>query len=145
MFKHILLATDGSAASEHAADLALSLARDHGAKLTALYVVDPYPYLGIGEANPVGFDSYMSAARDHAAQAHARLSQRAAAGGPVDLQLRLVEDVAAVDGILRTARDEQADLIVVGSHGRTGLRRLMLGSVAGKVVAESTVPVLVAR
>ena len=146
MFKHILLATDGSAASEHAADMALSLARAHGAKLTALYVVDPYPYLGIGEANPVGFDAYMSAARDHAAQAHARLSQRSTAGGaPVDLQLRLVEDVAAVDGILQTARDEQADLIVVGSHGRTGLRRLMLGSVAGKVVAESTVPVLVAR
>jgi nucleotide-binding universal stress UspA family protein len=145
MFKHILLATDGSDASAHAADLALSLARTHGAKLTALYVVDPYPYLGIGEANPVGFDSYMSAARDHAAQAHARLSERSAAGSPVDLQLRLVEDVAAVDGILQTARDENADLIVVGSHGRTGLRRLMLGSVAGKVVAESTVPVLVAR
>jgi nucleotide-binding universal stress UspA family protein len=146
MFKHILLATDGSAASAHAADMALSLARSHGAKLTALYVVDPYPYLGIGEANPVGFDSYMSAARDHAAQAHARLTERIAASGEaVDLQLRLVEDVAAVDGILQTARTENADLIVVGSHGRTGLRRLMLGSVAGKVVAESTVPVLVAR
>jgi len=146
MFKHILLATDGSAASAHAADLALSLARSHGAKLTALYVVDPYPYLGIGEANPVGFDSYMSAARDHAAKAHTRLSELCLSGGAaVDLQLRLVEDVAAVDGILQTARDEKADLIVVGSHGRTGLRRLMLGSVAGKVVAESTVPVLVAR
>ena len=45
MFKHILLATDGSAASEHAAQLAVGLARTHGAKLTAVYVVDPYPYI----------------------------------------------------------------------------------------------------
>jgi len=55
MFKHILLATDGSAASDHAAQLAVDLARVHGATLTALYVVDPYPYLGVGESNPLGF------------------------------------------------------------------------------------------
>ena len=60
MFKRILLATDGSSASDHAAMLAISLARTHGAKLTALYVVDPYPYLGIGEANPMGFNAYMA-------------------------------------------------------------------------------------
>jgi nucleotide-binding universal stress UspA family protein len=46
---------------------------------------------------------------------------------------------------VQTAKDEGADLIVVGSHGRSGLARLMLGSVAAKVVAESQVPVLVAR
>ena len=54
MFKHILLATDGSASSEHAAQLAVNLARIHGARLTALYVADPYPYIGIGEMNPAG-------------------------------------------------------------------------------------------
>jgi len=53
MFKHILLATDGSEASAHAAALAVGLARTHGAKLTALYVADPYPYLGVGEVNPM--------------------------------------------------------------------------------------------
>jgi nucleotide-binding universal stress UspA family protein len=146
MFKHILLATDGSQASEHAAQMAISLARTHGARLTALYVVDPYPYLGIGEANPMGFDSYMAAAREHAAQAHAHVDELCRAGGnPLPLELRLVEDVAAVDGILEAAKDAGADLIVVGSHGRTGLGRFMIGSVAGKVVAHSTVPVLVAR
>ncbi|HEY3047696.1 MAG TPA: universal stress protein, partial [Polaromonas sp.] len=61
------------------------------------------------------------------------------------LQLRMAEDVTASGGIVQTARDEGADLIVIGSHGRTGLARLMLGSVAAKVVAESPVPVLVAR
>lgn len=149
MFKHILLATDGSEASEQAAKLAISMARAQGAKLTALFVVDPYPYMSIGEANPMGFQAYMAAAQEHAAQAHAKVSalcnQGQGEGAPVDLQLRLVENVTASAGIVQTAKDEGADLIVVGSHGRSGFARLMLGSVAAKVVAESPVPVLVAR
>ena len=146
MFKHILLATDGSAASTHAAALAIGLARTHGAQLTALYVVDPYPYLGLGEANPMGFQAYMSAAMDHAAQAHAAIAALAAEGGPkVNVAPRVVEDVGASAGILQTAKELGTDLIVVGSHGRSGIARLMLGSVASRVVAESTVPVLVAR
>lgn len=146
MFKHILLATDGSPASENAAALAVSLARTHGAKLTALYAVDPYPYLGVGEVNPMGFQSYMSAAQAHAAEAHAKVAALCSANGsPVDLHVRMVEELSAASGIVQTAKIEGADLIVVGSHGRTGIARLMLGSVAAKVVAESPVPVLVAR
>ena len=146
MFKHILLGTDGSAASEHAAALAVGLARTHGAKLTALYVVDPYPYLGIGETNPLGFQAYMAAAQQHAAQAHAKVEQLCVQSTPpVALEARLAEDVAAARGIVDMAASEGADLVVVGSHGRTGVARLMLGSVAAKVVAQSAVPVLVAR
>lgn len=145
MFKHILVATDGSAASDHAVALAVGLARTHGAKLTALYAIDPYPYLGLGEVNPVGFQTYMTAAQAHAAEAHAKVVAACAQGAPVDLQVRMLEEVAVSSGIVRTAQTEGADLIVVGSHGRTGISRLMLGSVAAKVVAESPVPVLVAR
>jgi nucleotide-binding universal stress UspA family protein len=146
MFKNILLATDGSAASEHAAQLAVDLARTNGARLTALYVVDPYPYLGIGETNPLGFQAYMSAAYEHAAQAHAKVSAMCAQGAnPVELRLRRAEDMNASEGILQGAEEEGADLIVVGSHGRTGIRRLMLGSIAARVVSQSPVPVLVAR
>jgi nucleotide-binding universal stress UspA family protein len=146
MFKHILLGTDGSAASEHAAALAVSLARTHGAKLTALYVVDPYPYLGIGETNPMGFQAYMAAAQQHAAQAHSRVAELCSESEPkVPLQAKLAEDVAAARGIVETADQEHADLVVVGSHGRAGVARLVLGSVAAKVVAQSSVPVLVAR
>ena len=146
MFKHILVATDASSASEHAAKLAVSLARIHGAKLTAVYVVDPYPYIGVGEINPMGFQAYMSAAQDLAAQAHAQVEALCKQdGAPIALQARLVEEVTAASGIVQTAQTEGADLIVLGSHGRTGIARLMLGSVANKVVAESTVPVLVTR
>jgi nucleotide-binding universal stress UspA family protein len=144
MFQRILLATDGSAASEHAARLAVDLAKVHGARLTALYVVDPYPYLGIGESNPMGFQAYMSAALQHAADAHGKVMALCEAA-QVPFQPRLAEDVTAASGILQSAHDTEADLIVVGSHGRTGIARLMLGSVASKVVAESPVPVLVAR
>jgi nucleotide-binding universal stress UspA family protein len=146
MFKHILLGTDGSAASENAAALAVGMARIHGARLTALYVVDPYPYLGIGETNPMGFQAYMAAAQQHAAQAHAKVEALCKRETPaVDLEVRLVEDVTAMRGIVDMAQETHADLVVVGSHGRTGISRLMLGSVAAQVVAHCSVPVLVAR
>ena len=146
MFHRILLATDGSAASGHAAQLAVSLARQHGAELTALFVVDPYPFLAIGEANPMGFDAYMAAAREQAAQAHAQVVGLARQGGSqVKVTPVLVEDVAVIEGVLKTIHDQRCDLVVIGSHGRTGIARLMLGSVAAKVVAQSPVPVLVAR
>ena len=146
MFKHILLATDGSPASENAAKIAVDMARTHGARLTALYVVDPYPYLGIGESNPLGFQSYMSAAHQHATQAHAKVIEMCKAGGaPVSLQSRISEDLTASAGILQMAKDAEADLIIMGSHGRTGLARFMVGSVANKVLAESPIPVMVVR
>lgn len=146
MFKHILLATDGSAVSEHAAKVAVELAHAHGAKLTALYVIDPYPYLGIGEANPYGFQAYMAAAKQQAASAHAKIESLCKlTDANMAWEARVAEDVGAASGIVQTARTEGADLIVIGSHGRSGIVRLMLGSVANRVVAESPVPVLVVR
>ncbi len=146
MFKHILLATDGSAASAHAGAIAVDMARSQGAALTAIYVIDPYPFMLVGEANPYGFQAYMSAAQAEAAKAHADVETMCKVGGtPVTLQVRLVEDVTTSTGIVQTAIAEKADLIVMGSHGRSGIARLMLGSVATKVAAESPVPVLIAR
>jgi nucleotide-binding universal stress UspA family protein len=146
MFKHILLATDGSPASAHAAKLAVDMARIHGAKLTAVYVMDPYPYLGVGESNPYGFQAYMAAAQKYAADAHMQVEALCTHGGaPVTLEARVLENATAATGIVQTAKDEHADLIVLGSHGRSGIARLMLGSVANKVVAESAIPVLVTR
>ena len=146
MFKNILLATDGSAASIHAATLAVGMARANGARLTALYVSDPYPYLGIGEVNPMGYQAYAAAAQQHAAQAHAQVETLCKEGGPeVTLDVRLVEDVGAASGIVESAKELGSDLIVMGSHGRSGIARLMLGSVASRVVAESPIPVMITR
>jgi nucleotide-binding universal stress UspA family protein len=87
----------------------------------------------------------MSAALQHAAEAHAKVMAMCGQAPAVEFQARLAEDVAAATGIVQSAQQVEADLIVVGSHGRTGVARLMLGSVASKVVAESSIPVLVAR
>ena len=146
MFKHILLATDGSAACDQATRTAIGLARTHGAKLTAVYVVDPYPYLGIGQANPLGFQAYISAAHAHAGKALGRAAELSDDGGaPVAMETRIVEEAASAHGIAQTAADEGADLIVMGSHGHGALRKMVLGSVTTRVLAESTVPVLVVR
>jgi len=95
-------------------------AKVHGARVTALYVVDPYPYLGIGESNPLGLQAYMSAALEHAADAHGKVQALCERAG-VPFQPHLAEDVTAANGILQTARQTEADLVVVGSHGRTGI------------------------
>ncbi len=146
MFTHILVATDGSAASRNAAHMAVRLAHEQGARLTALFVVDPYPYIGLGQTNPLGFQAYMAHAQEHAAQAHAEIEAMCREGGrQLNLQVRMAEDVTPSAGIVQTARELRADLIVIGSHGRSGIARLMLGSVAGQVVAQSPVPVLVVR
>ena len=124
MFNKILLATDGSPASTRAAELAVGLARTCGAKLAVVYVVDPYPYLGVGDTNPLGFQAYMSAAYQHAAQARAKVEALVSKEGqPVELLWRLAEDKHASEGILQAAAEEGADLIVVGSHGRRGIGR----------------------
>jgi nucleotide-binding universal stress UspA family protein len=146
MFKHVLLATDGSPACDQAARVAIGLARTHGARLTAVYVVDPFPYLGIGQANPIGFQAYISAAHAHAGKALGRVAELSDDGGPpITLETRIVEEATAAHGIAQTARDEGADLIVVASHGHGALRKIMLGSVTTRVLAEATMPVLVVR
>lgn len=144
MFKHILLATDGSASAELAARKAMELARIHGGQVTAVYVVDPYPYVGMASITPMGFEAYLAAAHEAAGKAFAQTTALAEAAG-VPLQVRIVEDGHVVDGILSVADDCTADVVVVGSHGHHGLKDWLLGSVADKVVAHANRTVLVVR
>ena len=146
MFKHILFATDGSNASEHASQMAINLARVHGSYLTVVYVVDPYPYMAGGEMDMIGFEAYMESGRQHAERAFAHVNHLASIGGTqVAVKTRLVEKSSVVEAILETAEEEHAKLIMLGSNGRGGLEKLFLGSVAAKVVAQSTKPVMVIR
>lgn len=146
MFKHILLATDGSAASAHAAALAVDLARTHGAKITALYVSSPYPFGGLGEVNSAGLLAYTTESQRAAALAFAEVEALSTKGGAaVDLKEQLVEDVAPDRAIVQNASLVGADLVVMGSHGRTGLARLVMGSTVGKVIPQCPVPVLISR
>ncbi len=146
MFKHTLVATDGSPASEHAAHIAVELAKTHGANLTAVYAIDPYPLIGGGEFNTIGFDSYMTSSKEAARNALDHVKHLAAVcKAPIAFNDRMIENSAVSTAILDTAKADHCDLIVVGSNGRGAVSKFFLGSVADQVVGHATVPVLVIR
>lgn len=146
MFKKILFATDGSPASEHAAQMAIDLARIHGGSLIVVCAIDPYPYMGGGDMNLVGLETYMESGRTMAEKAFVSIKHMAQQdGAPVEVETRLIEKASAYKAILMVADDNHVDLIIVGSHGYGGFDRLIMGSVASKVALHSTHPVLVIR
>jgi nucleotide-binding universal stress UspA family protein len=144
MFRRVLLPTDGSDVSIAAADTAIAIAKLAGVPLHAVYVVEPYPFTGIGSARREGFDDYMAGSRQAAAQAFERIVQTAAAQG-VQCETLVVEHTQAAAGIVAAAESTGANLIAMGSHGRSGVAKLMLGSVAMKVLQLSPVPVMVIK
>lgn len=144
MLRKLLLSTDGSDISIAAAHPAIALAKLAGASLHAVFVQEPYPYAGIGAARAAAFDTHMATARQDAAQAFARIGEAAAAQGAA-LQSSVIEAAQPAQGIIDAAHALGAELIVTGSHGRSGLAKLLLGSVAGKVLALSPLPVLVVK
>jgi nucleotide-binding universal stress UspA family protein len=144
MFKRILVPVDGSSTSMQAVDKAVALAQAFGAAVTVVCVIDPYPFTGVGEDFGYGQAEYLSVAM---AQAHHSIHNAEAAfkAAGIDTEARVVESGVPYEGILQTATDQGADLIVMGSHGRRGLQRFLLGSVAQRVLSHADVPVLVVR
>lgn len=143
MFKQILVPVDGSEPSNHALDTAISLAKHSGARIRLVHVVDQAAYL-MGDASGVSTGEFFSAVRD----AGMRVLEQGkaaveAAGLAVD---HLLIDRAAVrlgDAVAEAAVQWGADLIVVGTHGRRGPSRLLLGSGAEQIIRLSPVRVLV--
>jgi nucleotide-binding universal stress UspA family protein len=133
----ILHPTDFSEHSRPAFELACSLARDHGAELVVLHVAPPPLSLGSGGIP-------MAPVHEDLAELRARLEQVRPADDRVGFRHRLAEGAAAAE-ILAAAADEQADLIVMGTHGRGGLSRLLMGSVAEAVVRKADCPVLTVK
>jgi nucleotide-binding universal stress UspA family protein len=144
MFKKILVPSDGSAQAAHAAKTAAQLAKSQGAQIVGVYVIDPFPYIGIGDASAVGLQAYLAEAKTAAGQALDALGKICAAEG-VAFAGDTIERNVVYEGILETASAEGCDLIVMGSHGHRGIKALILGSVAQKVLTHATVPVLIAK
>ncbi|ABM33717.1 universal stress protein [Paracidovorax citrulli] len=144
MFKHILIPVDGSPTSMMAVTKAAGLARTFGSQVTAVYVVDPYPFTGVGADFAYGQSQYMNAAT---AEANTALdaTRKALEEAGVAVTTVIGEGHAVHDGILRALESTGADLIVMGSHGRRGLEKLVLGSVTQRVLGVVHVPVLVVR
>jgi nucleotide-binding universal stress UspA family protein len=139
-FRTVLHPTDFSPQSDQAFQLACSLARDHGARVIVLHVLD-MPALvegGVMMAPPP------SPSLEERESAQARLSQIRADDPALKIEHRLEEGMPATV-IVRTAAESQSDLIVMGTHGRTGLARLLMGSVAENVLRDAQCPVLTVR
>jgi nucleotide-binding universal stress UspA family protein len=144
MFKRILVPVDGSDAALRALDKALSLAQAFGGKLLLVNVIDAYPFVGIGADYSFGQNEYMAAATASANQLLARAEAAVADAGQA-CERRVIEGHVIYEGILDAAREFDADLIVMGSHGRLGLEKLLLGSTAQRVLSHTSLPVLIVR
>jgi nucleotide-binding universal stress UspA family protein len=132
----ILHATDFSELSDQAFQFACSLARDRGACLVVLHVYPPPIAHGevVARRQPNGFHKEL----------WQKLQKYQVAGSALPVIHRLEEGKPGAV-ILTTARELNCDLIVMGTHGRTGLQRLLMGSVAEQVVREAPCPVLVVK
>ncbi len=135
----VLVPVDGSEPAAEALDYALEQFGDEA--LTALYVIDPAD--GATSWGPAGADDWLSSARKQATAVLEDAEERAAAAG-ADLATDSTTGRPA-QRIVEYADENGFDHIVIGSHGREGLSRVLLGSVAETVVRRSSVPVTVAR
>ena len=145
MYKHILIATDGSELAQKAVQQGLTIAKALGAKATIATVTEPWTAVAPGEigmAFPVA-DSEKSAS-DHAAAILDAAKAQAAAMGATCGVLH-VKDRYPADGIIEAAKAQGCDLIVMASHGRRGMARVLIGSQANRVVIHSTIPVLICK
>ena len=142
-FRRILHPTDFSRASAPALRLALSLAKACRAPLVLLHVMTPpSPFIGV-DSPPSSYADLLILARRSARRRLAAVLGRVRRTG-VRSQAIFTEGLPS-DAILRAARRTRADLIVMGTHGRSGVARFFLGSVAERVVRESRSPVLTVR
>lgn len=144
MFKHILVPVDGSETSLQAVAKAAGLAKAFGSEVTAVYVLDPYPFTGVGADFAYGQAQYLSAATAEANTALEAVKKQMDEAG-VAVKTMVGEGHAVHEGIVRVGDSVGADLIVMGSHGRRGLEKLVLGSVAQRVLSTARIPVLVVR
>jgi nucleotide-binding universal stress UspA family protein len=143
-FRRILYASDFSPASRPAFRRALDLARANRGTLTVAHVYSTIvPLMGEGLATAPVYQRWIDDVRADAERRLNGLVAQAKKGG-VRVKGLLLEGVPH-DRILRAARSTRADLIVLGTHGRTGLGRVILGSVAARVVALASCPVLTVR
>ncbi|WP_234266385.1 MULTISPECIES: universal stress protein [Hydrogenophaga] len=144
MFKKILVPTDGSELASAAATTAVQLAKSQGAQVVGVYVIDPFPYIGIGDAAAAGLQAYLAEAKAAAGQALDALAAVCKADG-VPFAGDTIERNVVYEGIIETAQAEGCDLIVMASHGRQGVKALILGSVAQKVLTYAKMPVLIVK
>ena len=147
MYKRILVPTDGSALSKKAVRSAIQLAASLGAELVAVHVIPRYPMSF--------FDGGIAVSRTDVARLEKQWSDRAQelvddarkAGSVSGVKVKtvVVQSGAIADAILRVAARQKCDLIAMASHGRKGIKRILLGSETQQVLTQGQIPTLVLR
>ena len=149
MYKHILIATDGSELAGKGVAHGLELAKGLGSAVTFVNVSEPFPALAWGGAM-AGYVAgeelvnYEENARKYGREVLDKCKARADALG-VRAKTLYIDNRTPAEAILEVSRSEACDLIVMASHGRRGLGRLVLGSQTSEVVSLTEIPVLVVR
>jgi nucleotide-binding universal stress UspA family protein len=147
MYKHILVATDGSKLSNKAIAQAIDLAQSLGATLTAFYASPDYPMPAYNDGvayEPVSRKEYAAQCKKDAARVLDPVALKAESAG---LEFNATHAIAPSpwEAILAAAKKNKCEAIVMASHGRSGVSALLLGSETQKVLAHSKLPVLVVR
>lgn len=146
MYKHILIPTDGSELAGHAVNQGLSLAKAVGAKVSVIVVEAPFNVYDVRESQlskmPAVFAEHAEHIRKHATTVLTHAADKAKAAG-VPCNTIQVEHEQPYQAIIDAANARACDLIVMASHGRSGLSAVLLGSVTNKVLTHTKTPVLV--
>ena len=147
MFKKILIPTDGSPLSDKAVDAAIEFAQKMGSELVVLSVAEPYVYMGLMEGagvfptDPVMYDDKVK----ELAQQHLNKVEAATRDKGVSRKTVVSVGLSPYEEIVRVAEEQKCDAIFMASHGRKGLNKLFIGSETQKVLAHTSLPVLVLR
>ena len=143
-YHNILVPVDGSETSHAAVEKAVEFAKAFGSKITVVQalVLDPYiaaEYISASQTNDL-IERARTSIEESLAAAKAKFNEQG-----IEVETKLLEGQVIHREIIRAAEELHADLIIIGSHGRTGFKKLFLGSVAESLLGESHVPVLIVR
>lgn len=144
-YQHILVAVDESPMAYAAVEQALSLAKDLNSQVTIMSVIAIDPFVGVDfyKVAPAITDYFMQAEKN----AKERLEdiKNSFVRDGIEVNSKLIHGVSPSQGIIQVADEVGADLVIMGSHGRTGIQKVMLGSVAQNVLTQSPIPVLIVK
>ncbi|CAE6747546.1 TRAP-T-associated universal stress protein TeaD [Paraburkholderia domus] len=145
MFKHLLVPTDGSALSGAAIQMTITLAVENGARITGLHVIPEFHVLAYGSEMIADNEERIIQSARQRADDYLGVIRRAAAEAGVECNTVSMNRAHPYEAIISVATEQNCDLIVMASHGRSGMRAFLLGSETQKVLTHSQIPILVVR
>ncbi|WP_130804705.1 universal stress protein [Acinetobacter ihumii] len=144
-YQRILVPVDDSPLSTAAVQHAIDLAKAFNSQVTVMSVVAIDPFVGVDfyKVAPAVTEHLFEAEAN--AEAHLEKIKSTFTENGIEANIKIIREEPTASGIVNVADEVNADLIVMGSHGRSGLKKLVLGSVAQKVLSESPIPVLIVK